>query len=155
MMAAVHNKDSKAEIAIRTRLFALGLRFRKHYRVATLPRRTIDIAFPGRKIAIFIDGDMWHGNAWRLRGLNSLEELFPTRTEWWVNKIKRNMERDAEINQHLEERGWKVLRFWESRVLTEPDQVVSEIVHVVHEGRGLSKLDQVAKEVGSTSGSDS
>ncbi len=82
MMAAVHNKDSKAEIAIRKRLFAFGLRYRKHYKVKALPRRTIDIAFPRRKIAVFIDGDMWHGNAWRLRGLNSLEELFPTRTEW-------------------------------------------------------------------------
>src|SRR5688572_10251123 len=85
MMAQVKNKDSKAELAIRRRLHAMGLRYRLHYRIEGRP----DIAFPSRRVAVFIDGDFWHGNAWKLRGLGSLAELFPTRTEWWVAKITR------------------------------------------------------------------
>lgn len=56
-----------------------------------------------------------------------MEELFPTRTEWWVNKIHRNMERDLEVNAALASSGWMVLRFWESEVETDLDSVVVKV----------------------------
>lgn len=127
MMAAVRNKDSKAEWKIRRRLHAMGVRYRLHHKIVGRP----DIVFPRQRIAVFIDGDFWHGNAWRLRGLASLADLFPTRTDWWVAKITRNMERDADVTRTLRLQGWLVLRFWESDVEKDVDAVSSRIVQEV------------------------
>lgn len=128
MMARVKNKDSKAELAIRRRLHAQGLRYRVHY---TRAYGHPDIAFTRWKIAVFIDGDFWHGNAWRLRGLPSLAAQFPHRTDWWVAKLERNMRRDQEVNKRLAIDGWVVMRFWESDVERNPDSVVARIIEKV------------------------
>lgn len=135
MMARVKNKDSKAELVIRRRLHALGFRYRIHY---TKLYGRPDIVFTRKRVAVFIDGDFWHGNAWRLRGLSSLAEQFPNRTEWWVNKLERTMARDAEVTDRLRVEGWTVLRFWESDVTRNPDEVVRRIVAVIEPGDGGS-----------------
>ncbi|MEJ7901248.1 MAG: very short patch repair endonuclease [Thermomicrobiales bacterium] len=127
MMGKVKQKNSKAEIAIRKRLHAMGLRYRLHQPLIGRP----DIVFPKETIAVFVDGDMWHGNAWRLRGLNSLAELFPSRTEWWVAKITRNMERDTFVTMRLEAEGWTVVRVWESEILKDADAVAEAIAALV------------------------
>jgi len=124
MMAAVRNKNSKAEVALRSALHARGLRFRLHARDMT---GRPDIVLPKHRLAIFVDGDMWHGNAWRLRGLEHLEDLFPTRTEWWTAKIRRTMQRDQQVTRALESSGWKVVRVWESEVLKAPGIVADEV----------------------------
>lgn len=134
MMARVKNKDSKAELAVRRRLHAMGLRYRLHYKITGRP----DIVFPSKRVAVFVDGDFWHGNAWKLRGLSSLAELFPTRTEWWIDKITRTMERDEEVTRLLTDQGWAVLRVWESDVLADPDGVAARIARVVRQ-RGSIK----------------
>jgi DNA mismatch endonuclease (patch repair protein) len=132
MMAAVGNKDSKAELALRRALWSLGLRYRKH--ASGLMGRP-DLVFGPARVIVFVDGDFWHGNAWRLRGLPNLEAQFPHRTRWWVRKINRNIERDAEVTADLRRRGWKVLRFWESQVLDEPEGIASRIAAVVKRRR--------------------
>ncbi len=135
MMSAVKSKDSKAELLLRAELWSQGYRYRKNWgKVFGHP----DLAFPAAKIAVFVDGDFWHGNAWRLRGLSSLAELFPTRTEWWVEKISRNIARDGRVTERLTEEGWLVLRYWESRVLSEPRAVAEEVGFHVSERRRLS-----------------
>ena len=91
--------------------------------------------FPGQKVAVLIEGDFWHGNAWRVRGLSSLAALFPTRTEWRVAKITRNMQRDAEVTRALTEQGWIVLRFWESEVQQNADSVAEWVAEQVRERR--------------------
>lgn len=109
---------------VRRELHRRGVRFRLHAKdVVGRP----DIVWRGRRLAVFIDGDFWHGNAWRLRGLRSLDEMFPTRREWWVAKIRRNEVRDEEVNRILAEHGWTVLRFWESDVLTDVETVADRI----------------------------
>lgn len=124
MMSAVRSRNSKAEMLVRRELHRRGVRFRLHAKdVVGRP----DIVWRGRRLAVFIDGDFWHGNAWRLRGLRSLDEMFPTRREWWVAKIRRNEVRDEEVNRSLAERGWMVLRFWESDVLTDVVTVADRI----------------------------
>jgi DNA mismatch endonuclease, patch repair protein len=119
-MAAVKAKDSAAELALRSELHRRGRRFRLHPRDLT---GRPDLVFRGRKVAVFVDGDFWHGNSWRLRGLPNLEAQFPTRTEWWTTKIRRNMERDAEVSSVLEGSGWHVVRVWESEVLADVSAV--------------------------------
>ena len=137
-MARVKNKDSKAELVVRRRLHALGYRYRVQHKITGRP----DIAFTRLKIAIFIDGDMWHGNAWKVRGLPNLAAMFPNRTEWWVSKIERNMVRDREINERLSALGWRVLRFWESDITKALDQVIAVIEETIEERR--RELDKPA-----------
>lgn len=127
-MAAVRNKDSKAELALRRELHRRGLRYRLH--ATDVPGRP-DIVIRARKLAVFVDGDFWHGNAHKLRGLSRLEDLFPNRTDWWVAKIRRNMERDQEVTNVLTGAGWHVVRLWESDVLRSPAEAADRVLEVV------------------------
>src|SRR5713101_7581935 len=102
IMSRVKASGSVAELAVRRRLWINGLRYLIHTKLPGRP----DIVFPRQRFAIFIDGDLWHGNSWRVRGLPSLDAQFPRRTEWWVNKIRRNMERDREVDAALAKAGW-------------------------------------------------
>lgn len=144
MMAAVRNRNSKAELALRRELNRVGVRFRLHAKdVAGWP----DIVIRKYRLAIFVDGDMWHGNAWRLRGLNSLEELFPHRTEWWVAKIRRNVARDEQVTRSLRDSGWTVVRMWESEVLADPATSAAAVVRALDAARqsiGARRSERVA-----------
>lgn len=130
MMAAVHSKNSKAELALRRALHARGFRYRLHGNdIAGRP----DIVNRSRRVAIFVDGDMWHGNEHHRRGLASLAEMFPTRTEWWVAKIESNMRRDREVTTTLREQGWTVIRIWESDVLADPALAAQRVLDIAHQ----------------------
>ncbi|SRR6266540_240942 len=124
MMAAVRNKDSKAELALRRELHARGVRFRLHAR--DVPGRP-DLVIRKYRLAVFVDGDFWHGNAWRLRGLTRFEDQFPTNRDFWVKKIRRNMERDQEVTAALVAEGWTVVRLWESEVLAGPSAAADRV----------------------------
>ena len=126
IMSAVKNKDSEAEIKLRHALFARGLRYRIHYgKLIGHP----DIVFPRWRVVVFVDGDFWHGNAWRLRGMSSFDEQFhfPSNPEFWRAKIMRNVEHDKEVNEKLAELGWRVLRLWESDVLKDTDACATHV----------------------------
>jgi DNA mismatch endonuclease, patch repair protein len=130
MMRAVKSQGSRAEMALRRELHRRGHRYRLHARDVD---GTPDIVWRGRKIAVFVDGDMWHGNEHRRRGLERLEDLFPNRTEWWVAKIKRNMERDREVTAALEAAGWTVVRIWESEVLDDPASAADRVADALRQ----------------------
>lgn len=119
MMSRVRHKDSKAELALRRALHAAGVRYRLH---APDVLGRPDLVVRSRRLAVFVDGDLWHGNPEevRRRGRQSLAELFPTRSEWWVAKIERTMARDREVTEALRANGWTVIRLWEHDVLRDP-----------------------------------
>lgn len=118
MMSAVRSADTKAELVLRQALHARGLRYRLHARdVMGHP----DVVIRKYRLAIFVDGDLWHGNEHNRRGLPNLEALFPTNTEFWCVKIRRNMERDREVNAALRAEGWTVVRLWATDVLADPE----------------------------------
>lgn len=123
-MAAVKNKDSRAELALRRELHARGLRYRLHGRDVT---GCPDLVVRSRRVAVFVDGDFWHGNAHRLRGLDRLEDLFPTNREFWKAKIARNVERDRKVTAALKASGWRVVRLWESDVLQSPTEAADRV----------------------------
>ena len=129
-MAAVRNKDSKAELSLRKALHAAGLRYRLH--ASDVPGKP-DLVIRSRRLAVFVDGDMWHGNPEevRRRGRDSLAELFPTRTEWWVAKIERTIARDREITEKLQRDGWTVIRLWEHDVLADPNAAARQVLKSV------------------------
>ena len=106
-MAAVRSKNTKPEVLVFTALKARGVRFQKHY-VGASGRP--DIARPGKKLAVFVDGDFWHG-----RELARVIEKHGEDSAW-VTKLRRNMARDLEQEASLREKGWDVLRVWESDI---------------------------------------
>lgn len=105
-MSNLKRKDNDAELAVRRLLHAAGYRYRVHYAVPSLPRRTIDIAFTRAKVAVLIDGCFWHG---------CLDHgTKPTgNAEWWSTKLAANRARDEHTTSSLTERGWMVIRAWE------------------------------------------
>lgn len=112
IMAAVRSRDTGPELLLRRELHRRGLRYRLH---TDLPGRP-DIVFRKARLAIFVDGDFWHGHGWRERGYASLEEQFVHHRDpqKWQIKIRRNVQRDREVDALLEEGGWRVLRVLES-----------------------------------------
>ena len=104
-MASIHSEDTRPEQAVRRELWHRGYRFRKYVR--TLPG-TPDIVLPKYRTCIFVNGCFWHGH----KGCSKF--VMPkTRTEFWVNKIARNQERDLVNIQRLESIGWSAITVWE------------------------------------------
>jgi DNA mismatch endonuclease (patch repair protein) len=123
-MRANKSRDTTPELRVRRILHASGIRYRVNYLVPGMPRRTIDIAFPSRRLAVFIDGCYWHGCT-EHRGIPT------TNRQFWQQKIGKNRERDHETDAHLRSLEWVSLRFWEHESL---DRVVSTIVGLVNGG---------------------
>lgn len=115
-------KDTKPEVTLRKILWARGYRYRKD--VASLPGRP-DIVFAGAKVAVFCDGDFWHGRDWRKRRRKLRRGHNP---DYWIAKIKRNMERDGENNRRLQEVGWRVVRIWETDILKSPEACADRVI---------------------------
>ena len=114
-MARVKSRDTAPEKLLRSALRKAGLRFRSS--PSTLPGKP-DFVLPSRKLAVFVDGDFWHGRQWQMRKHASLEGQFansPSR-QYWLAKIRRNMARDLASTAALLARGWRVVRFWETHV---------------------------------------
>jgi len=126
-MAAVRGHDTRPELALRRALHARGVRYRVH------PRDVVghpDLANRSRKVAVFVDGDFWHANPaeWQRRGFDSMEAQFPiTKRAEWMAKLRRNVERDAEVNDALASDGWQVIRVWESEIRADPEGVADLI----------------------------
>lgn len=104
-MSRIRSEDTKVELTLRRTLFSRGLRYRLHRR--ELPGRP-DIVFPREKVAVFVDGDFWHG--WKY------EDWSHSLKPYWRDKIARNIRRDGLVTEQLRSRGWKVLRIWEHEI---------------------------------------
>ena len=103
-MKQVKSKGSEIEVLLQKELWRRGLRYRKN--VKSIEGKP-DIAFIGKKIAVFCDSEFWHGYDWENR-----KNDFKSNIEFWISKIERNMQRDKEVTQKLQSEGWIVLRFW-------------------------------------------
>ena len=125
IMSSIKSKNTKPELLLRRGLWSKGLRYRVN--VKNLPGKP-DVVFTRAKIAVFCDGDFWHGNNWKIRGMSSLEEELARYSEFWQIKIRRNIERDKENTKKLQLNGWTVLRFWESEIKDDLVKCVSTVV---------------------------
>ena len=124
-MQQVKNKDSKIEVLLRKELWSRGIRYRKNVnRIYGKP----DIVFIGKKIAVFCDSEFWHGYNWEER-----KKDFKSHQEFWIPKIERNMERDAEVTAKLESEGWTVLRFWGNEIKKNTVRCADTIERVLEE----------------------
>ena len=117
IMTSIRNKDTKIELLLRRELSKEKIRYRKNLKgIIGKP----DIVIMKDKIAIFCDGDFWHGKTF-------YNKKFCINKEFWEEKIKRNMERDLEVTILLRDMGWTVIRFWESDIILDVHKCV-EIV---------------------------
>ena len=105
-MAATRSRDNPREVAVRSALHRIGLRYRIHRRLVPRSNRTVDIAFVRAKVAVFLDGCFWHGCP--LHGTSP-----KTNSEWWREKIAANRARDSDTDSRLKQQGWSVVRIWE------------------------------------------
>ena len=125
IMKSIHSKDTSIELVLRRKLWAKGYRYRKNY--SELPGKP-DIVFPKYKLVVFCDSEFFHGKGWdelkkRIsKGKNS---------EFWIKKIERNKERDKQITEELQRKGWFVLRLWGDMIQKEPDKCVEIIENTI------------------------
>ena len=125
MMSAVRSQGTKIEVALSKSLWKLGYRYRKNDKsVFGKP----DIKMKKLKIAIFVDGDFWHGKNWQER-----KNDHKSNREFWHKKIEKNISRDSIVNSKLAQEGWTVLRFWGSEVEKKLDECINKIVRVINE----------------------
>ena len=103
-MSKIKNKDTNIEQLLRKELWSRHIRYRKNYLL--LPGKP-DIAITKYKIAIFCDSEFWHGKDWEVN-----KYKIKSHHEYWIPKIERNIERDKEVNDLLQEKGWIIIRFW-------------------------------------------
>ena len=92
-----------------------------------------DLVFRQRKVAVFVDGDFWHGRQWKNRGFPSLQAQMRGihNRRYWVDKIERNVARDQRVNRTLRRLGWSVIRVWESDLRKTPDRCILRIVRAL------------------------
>jgi DNA mismatch endonuclease (patch repair protein) len=112
-MRAIRSKGMKPEMVVRRLVHTLGYRYRLHRK--DLPGKP-DLAFVGRRKAIFVHGCFWHQHSGCRDGRPP-----SSNQQYWIPKLERNAERDAKAVRDLSERGWKTLVVWECETESKPD----------------------------------
>ena len=116
------SKDTKPEILLRKALHRLGARFRLHRRLAK--GCSPDLVLPGRRIAVFVDGDFWHGCP---RHCPERNPVGPNAAMWQA-KFSATSARDARATALAEEQGWTVVRLWECEILEDPEATARRVL---------------------------
>jgi DNA mismatch endonuclease (patch repair protein) len=133
-MSNIKSKDTSVEITLRKALWHEGIRYRKNFK--TLPGKP-DIAITKYKVAVFCDGELWHGKDWTQK-----KTTFKTNRDYWVSKIEKNIARDMANERKLEKMGWVVLRFWGMEIEKNLKNCVNEVKEKLYEIKnGIYQID--------------
>jgi DNA mismatch endonuclease (patch repair protein) len=124
-MARIRSKNTSIEVLLRKALWQEGIRYRKSF--SLLPGKP-DIAITKYKVAIFCDGELWHGKDWENK-----KQRIKTNRDYWIPKIERNIARDIENEKKLENMGWIVIRFWGKEIKKNLMDCVNEIKETIYE----------------------
>ena len=135
-MRAVRSHGTAPEVEIRSELRRMGYEFKSN--VTTLPGEP-DLVFAQKRLAVFVDGDFWHGRQWKLRRFSTLEKQFRSvnNRDYWVNKISSNMRRDRRVRRELRQLVWHVVRVWESDWRQKPARCLTKIQRFLTGGSSL------------------
>lgn len=118
IMSRIRSKNTSLEVEFRKLLWKNGMgRYRIHYKLPGKP----DIVYVSKKIAVFLDGDFWHGYNWKKLG------KVPPR-KYWQKKIQKNIDRAKKYNKMLKKDGWKVIRIWEHDVKKNQEKCISKLI---------------------------
>jgi DNA mismatch endonuclease, patch repair protein len=121
-MRANRGRDTKPELALRSAVHGLGLRYRVSARPLAGLRRTADLVFPTAKVAVFLDGCFWHG-------CPEHHTVATANAKFWADKVEGNRARDADTDERLAAAGWVSVRVGEHEDPAEAAQRVREVVH--------------------------
>ena len=127
-MSKVRLKNGKAETILAKRLWHEGYRYRRNYK--KLPGSP-DIALTTYKVAVFVDGEFWHGENWEER-----KAKLKHNREYWIEKIEENMARDKRVDGQLQEMGWTTVHFWEKQVLKHTDECLQVVLELLEKKNG-------------------
>ena len=122
-MGRVRLKRGLAETALAKALWHSGIRYRLNFK--KLPGSP-DIAITRHHIAVFVDGEFWHGKDWEAR-----KPRLNRNREYWIQKIEENMARDRRNDRELTALGWQVVRFWEKDVKKSPDRCADAVIAMI------------------------
>jgi DNA mismatch endonuclease (patch repair protein) len=117
--------DTKPELQLRSLLWSQGFRYRLHARA--VPGRP-DLIFIRKKVAVFCDGDFWHGRDWNSRSQRLRQG---SNAKYWIAKIEGNMRRDRAVNLALAKLGWSVIRLWEGDIRANPNRCADRIGRIL------------------------
>ena len=124
-MQGNRSRDTKPEMAVRSAVHRRGIRFRVSARSQPELTRTADLVLRKTRIAVFVDGCYWHG-------CPDHHTQPATNSQYWADKIARNIESDSETTAYLQRAGWTVLRFWEHE---DPEAVADQVQEAVQSSR--------------------
>lgn len=135
-MQHIKAQDTEIEVKLRRALWNKGFRYRKNF--SGLPGKP-DIVLTKYKIAIFCDGEFFHGKDWdvlkpRLKKSNN--------SQYWIKKITRNRERDDEVNKQLLFQGWTVIRFWGKEIKNNIDECVKVVEETIWDIRMQETIEE-------------
>ena len=122
-MSKVKLKNGKAETILAKRLWHEGYRYRRNYK--KLPGSP-DIAITTYRVAVFVDGEFWHGYNWA-----SKKDKIGRNKEYWVEKIEENIARDSKNDKELKALGWIPIHFWSKEVMKDPEGCVKDIEDII------------------------
>jgi len=127
VMGAIKSKDTTEELLLRKALWHRGHRYRKNNKkVFGRP----DITFSKYKIAVFVDGEFFHGWNWETR-----KHRIKSNHDYWLPKIEKNITRDKQVNESLQSDGWKVLRFWGNFIRKNLETCVQSIENEIEKAK--------------------
>jgi DNA mismatch endonuclease (patch repair protein) len=124
-MSRVRSKNTKPELLMFSLLEEAGIKFEKHYPISGKP----DIAFPEHKVAVFIDGEFWHG-----KDYVQVKDTLPS---FWVKKIGDNIKRDRKNKRLLRNEGWHILHLWDKRVIRNPSKSFQRVKRFLERVKNL------------------
>jgi DNA mismatch endonuclease, patch repair protein len=124
-MKSNRSRDTKPELALRSAVHALGLRYRVAAKPLTGVRRTADLVFPTAKVAVFLDGCFWHG-------CPQHHTVAAANATFWADKVEGNRARDRDTDARLKAAGWVSVRVWEHE---DPVEAAERVQAVVQERR--------------------
>lgn len=125
IMKSVKSKGSKLENIVTAAIWNCGLRFRRN--VTDLPGKP-DVAIKKYKVALFIDSCFWHGCSEHCR-------MPKSNINYWSSKIKRNKEKDVEVNNFYKTHNWNVLRVWEHQIKDNQEAVIKDIISFIQSAK--------------------
>lgn len=125
LMSKIKSTNTMPENMFGKLLWTNGFRYRKHQ--SKLPGKP-DFSLAKYRIAIFVDGEFWHGFNWEAR-----KKQMKSNLEYWIPKIEGNIERDKKVNALLGNCGWKVVRCWESEVKKKPQECLKKVIDLTKE----------------------
>ncbi|WP_223275931.1 very short patch repair endonuclease [Algoriphagus aquimarinus] len=119
-MSQIRSKNTKPEKLLKKALWQAGVRYKT-------PKKPLfgkpDISLKKHKLVIFVDGTFWHGYNWEER-----KNTIKSNREFWIAKIERNMQRDLEVNDYYQSKGWTIMKFWDFEVKGELGKVLYQIL---------------------------